>query len=77
MSRARRSLPRMILARRWPASQADRLRIVDACAERLLEAYDEIDQLKAELRRRRQPNGQREVPAGQHQPPPPPFTLGQ
>ena len=51
MARARRALPRMILERRWPASQADRLRIVDACAERLLEAYDEIDELRAELRR--------------------------
>ena len=26
MARARRTLPRMILARRWPASQAARLR---------------------------------------------------
>lgn len=63
MARARRKLPRDILARRWPATQADRMRMVDACAERLLEAYDEIDELRAELRRR------------PHPPAPQPFTL--
>lgn len=66
MSRARRALPRMILERRWPASQAARMRIVDACAERLLEAYDRIDELRAELCRL----------SLQQQPAPRPFTLG-
>ena len=66
MARTNRTLPRMILARRWPAVQADRLRVVDACAERLLEAYDRIDELRAELCRL----------SLQQQPAPRPFTLG-
>jgi hypothetical protein len=39
------------------------MRMVDACAERLLDAYDEIDELRAELRHR------------PHPPAPQPFTL--
>ena len=63
MARVRRRLPRDILARRWPATLADRMRMVDACAERLLEAFDEIDELRAQLRPR------------PHPPAPRPFTL--